>query len=222
MLRTVKRHAERLELDTSHFTHQRTWSDAALRDAVTTSGTWTEVVESLGLVESGESRARVKGHAVRLGLDVAHLQSTTPKPARDELHELRPTKDRLRAAAESIAITWFTIRGIAVAMPTEPSTYDLLATTAGGVRRVQVKSGTRATPTGGYVVIVGRRPYSVERNGNLVPYDPDDLDFFFVVEGGGGILLIPVAAIAGRTMIDTAGHSAYRVGDASSLLAEAA
>jgi hypothetical protein len=209
-------------LDTTHFTHQRTWSDAALRSAVSTSATWAEVVESLGLVESGESRTRVKGHAVRLGLDVAHLQPQLSKPAREDLHDLRPTRDRLRAAAESIATTWFTLRSLPVAMPTEPSAYDLLVTTGSGVGRVRVKSGTRATAAGGYVVTVRRRPYSAERSGNLVPYDPDDLDFFFVVEGGGGLLLIPVAAIAGRTMIDTAAHTTYRVGDASSMLAEAA
>ncbi len=222
MLRVVRRHAERLRLDTSHFTHQRTWSDTALWSAISTSSTWAGVVESLGLVESGDSRARVKGHAVRLGLDVTHLQSEASKPGRDDLHDLQPTKDRLRAAAESIAITWFTLRGIPVAMPTVPTAYDLLVTTVGSVSRVQVKSGTRATTAGGFVVTVGRRPYSAERNGNLVPYDPDDLDFFFIVEGGGGLLLIPIRAIAGRTMIDTAAHSAFRVGDASSLLAGAA
>lgn len=221
MLRLVRRHAERLQLDTTHFTHQRTWSDAALRSAISISSTWAEVVESLGLVESGDSRARVKGHAVRLGLDVAHLQPQVSKLARDDLHHLQPTKDRLRAAAESIATTWFTLRGIPVAMPTVPTVYDLLVTSAGSVSRVQVKSGTRATAAGGYVVTVGHRPYSTERSGSLVPYDPDDLDFFFIVEGGG-LLLIPITAIAGRTMIDTAAHSAFRVGDASSLLAEAA
>lgn len=222
MLRSVRRHAERLQLDTTHFTHQRMWSDAALRSAISTNSTWAGVVESLGLAESGDSRARVKGHAVRLGLDVTHLQPRVSKPARDDLHDLHPTRDRLRAAAESIATTWFTLRGIPVAMPTVPTAYDLLVTIASSVSRVQVKSGTRATAAGGYVVTVGHRPYSTERRGNLVPYDPDDLDFFFIVEGGGGLLLIPITAIAGRTMIDTAAHSAYRVGDASSLLAEAA
>ena len=66
VLRTVKRHAERLQLDTAHFS-QRTWSDRQLWEALTAARTWSDVVTEMGLTDRGETRVRVKGHAVRLG-----------------------------------------------------------------------------------------------------------------------------------------------------------
>jgi hypothetical protein len=74
VLRTVKRHAERLRLDTAHFS-QRTWSDRELCEAVAAASTWSDALSELGLTDRGETRVRVKGHAVRLGLDVSHLNA---------------------------------------------------------------------------------------------------------------------------------------------------
>ncbi|MFG1814163.1 hypothetical protein ACGFIF_10390 [Kribbella sp. NPDC049174] len=74
VIRTVKRHAARLELDTSHFTGQRRWSDQLLREAVPASSCWADVLAGLGVIDNGENRVRVKGHAIRLGLDCTHLK----------------------------------------------------------------------------------------------------------------------------------------------------
>jgi hypothetical protein len=222
MLRSVKRHVERLGLDTTHFTHQRAWSDADLRQAVNGASTWSDVLVQLGLTDRGESRARVKGHALRLGLDTAHLQPPPNAPLPSEVHRLRPMLNKLRFAAESIAIAWFTFRGVPVAIPTEPRSYDFLATFAGVVNRIQVKSSTQRSCAGGYLVAVGHRPYSAEKEGGLVPYDPDELDFFFIVSGEGRLFLIPMSVVAGKVSIETSAYSQYRVGDAASLFEAAA
>jgi len=48
-MRVVKRHVARLGLDTSHFTGQRTWSDATLKRAVSRAVSWNELLAAIGL-----------------------------------------------------------------------------------------------------------------------------------------------------------------------------
>src|SRR5690242_14782285 len=73
-IRVVKRHVALLGLDTSHFTGQRTWSDAALKRAAAQAYSWNELLGSIGIKSrSGDERTRVKAHAHRLGLDLSHL-----------------------------------------------------------------------------------------------------------------------------------------------------
>ena len=50
-LRVVKRRAALLGLDTSHFTGQRTWSDAALKRAAAHTHSWNELLAAIGEVE---------------------------------------------------------------------------------------------------------------------------------------------------------------------------
>ena len=108
-----------------------------------------------------------------------------------------------------------------MAIPAEPRVYDLLVTFADGIKRVQVKSSVCRTRTGTWQVIVGRRPYSLDKTASVAPYDPDSLDLFFVVDGDGAIYLLPSCVVAGRTRISIRGYAQYLVGDASSLLAAA-
>lgn len=156
-----------------------------------------------------------------MGLEALHLQQPLSPPLSPDLRELRPTLAKLRAAAEPIAIAWFVFRGVPVAVPTEPSSYDLLATLPSGAQRVQVKTGTRRTDTGGFVVTVGRR-YSADESGNVAPYDPDEIDYFFIVDGEGALYLVPMSVLAGKIAIDTRAYQQYRLGDASSLFTTAA
>ncbi|HEX6196945.1 MAG TPA: hypothetical protein VFZ37_13615 [Jiangellaceae bacterium] len=57
---------------------------------------------------------------------------------------------------------------------------------------------------------------------SIAPYGPDVVDYFFIVDGAGALYLIPSSVLGGRTRINVGAYAAYRVGDASSLLAEAA
>ena len=74
VIRRVKRGAARLDLDVSHFKVTRTWDDLQLRRAVTDGQSWDDVFAALGLqTPRKETRVRVAGHALRLGLDLRHL-----------------------------------------------------------------------------------------------------------------------------------------------------
>jgi hypothetical protein len=215
----IRRHAARLNLDTSHFSGKRRWSEGDLVSAVDQASSWADVTRFLGISDTSEGRLRLRGCAVRLGLDLTRLErargvaSLVPQPATPQAKAAF-----LRIAAESIAIAWFAVRGMPVAIPAEPRLYDLLVTFADGIKRVQVKSSISRTRTGTWQVVVGRRPYSLDKTANVAPYDPDSIDYFFVVDGNGAIYLLPSRVVAGRTRISIRRYAEYLVGDASSLL----
>jgi hypothetical protein len=217
-VRALKKHADRLALDTAHFTGQRHWSDRRLREVMRDATCWADVIAGLGVSDGKESRVRIKGHAMRLGLDCTVLRpSESPRPAAEPL-QLPARPEMLRAAAPALATAWFTLHGCAVALPMEPEVYDLLVTTPHGVQRVQVKSSERPGRSGRWEVGIGRRPYVLDKTAAKMPYDPDDIDLFFVVLGDGSLYLIPSSVLAGRVRVYVDTYTAYRVGDAASLL----
>ena len=214
-IRIVKRHVSRLGLDTSHFSGQRRWSDAQLRRAVASAYSWSELLSELGLIhDSTDDRIRVKAHSARLGLDLHRLdpphKGVTAQP------EFKPDIKHLRDAGTSIAAMWFLLCGYNTSLPMEPTIYDLLVSMPDGIKRVQVKTTTYNND--GRVVQVGRRPYSVGNRARLVPYDPDQVDFFFIVDGDLTMYLIPSRVIAGRVGILLGNYSEFIVGSASLLM----
>jgi hypothetical protein len=218
VVRTIKRHASRLELDTSHFTGQRRWSDTKLRQVMLGATCWADVLTGLGVVDNAENRVRVKGHSARLRLDTTHLKTPHAPPTGGDQFAQSFRPEMLRYAASAVAMAWFSLRGCAVALPTEPQEYDLLVTTAKGIQRVQVKTCAARDSKGRWQVGVGRRPYVLDKSAGKMPYDPDSLDLFFILLGDGSIYLIPSHVLAGRVGIDAAAYAPYRVGDASSLM----
>ncbi|MGW6194896.1 group I intron-associated PD-(D/E)XK endonuclease [Kribbella sp. NPDC055110] len=217
-VRSLKKHAERLALDTAHFTGQRQWSDRKLREVMKDATCWADVIVGLGVSDGTESRVRIKGHAMRLGLDCTALRSSdSPRPAAEPL-QLPARPEMLRAAAPALAMAWFTLHGCAVALPMEPEVYDLLVTTTNGIQRVQIKSSERPGSNGHWQVGIGRRPYVLDKSATKMPYDPDDIDLFFIVLGDGSLYVIPSSVVAGRVSIYADTYARYRVGDASSLL----
>jgi hypothetical protein len=120
--RTIRRRAAFLGLDTSHFRGNRSWPDAVLRNAVTDSRTWDEVLTRLGLSSrAGGERTLVKAHALR-------------------------------------------------------------------------------------------------NNALLVPYDPEVIDLFFIVDGDLTIYVIPSRVVGGRTRILLRSYKKYIVGNAAGLI----
>lgn len=105
----------------------------------------------------------VKAHAIRLGLDLAHLEAPVARSC--DPAEIKPDLRYLRDAATSIAASWFSLCGFNVAIPLEPAIYDLLVAMPEGIRRVQVKT-TTCFGKHGWTVVVGRRPYSVATGNN--------------------------------------------------------
>lgn len=214
-IRVVKRHVARLGLDTSHFTGQRRWSDAQLRRAAAAAYSWPELMLDLGLVpNSTDERTRIKAHAIRLGIDLSRLN--VPHTDLAAPLEFKPDIKHLRVAGTAIAAMWFLLCGYNASIPMEPTIYDLLVSTPDGVKRVQVKTTTHYSD--GWAVQVGRRPYSVGNRGRLVPYDPELVDFFFILDGELTMYVIPSRVIAGRVGILLRNYTEYIVGSAADLM----
>ncbi|MGK2316568.1 group I intron-associated PD-(D/E)XK endonuclease [Gordonia rhizosphera] len=199
-IRSVRSRADRLGIDYGHFRGQRRWTDDELRSAIASAETWTAVTAELGLC--GESvTATVKGHAVRLGLDVAHLAGE-----RSSVHPAgtRPRIDHLDRAGSLLAAAWFALSGHDVSWPLEPSRYDLLVSTSDGIRRVQVKTTT---------VRVGHtwKVYLSTAHRERKTYDPDEIDDFFVIAGDLAYYLIPVSAVGGLHAIHLSAYDRFRL-----------
>jgi hypothetical protein len=104
-----------------------------------------------------------------------------------------------------------------VAIPVEPAVYDLLVRSPEGIKRVQVKTTTYYSKDG-WTVPVSRRPYSIGNRERRVPYDPELIDWFFIVDGDLNIYLIPSRVLAGRIAILLHTYTTYIVGNAAGLM----
>jgi hypothetical protein len=199
-MRSVRSHADCLGVDHSHFVGQRRWSEDGLRAAVLSAESWSEVIETLGL-QAATDVALVKGHAARLGLDIAHLMDSAPAPLPNGF---RPDSSQLGRAGSLLAAAWFTLCGLAVSWPLEPCRYDLLVGTDGGFRRVQVKTTT---------VRVGAtwKVYLSKSDRGRRTYDPDEIDDFFVIAADSSSYLIPAVAVGGLHAIHLSAYEPYRV-----------
>ena len=222
-VRIVRRRAAALGLDWSHFRGKRRWSDTQLKQAIAECRSWPELLSRLGLSEnSGNIKPHIKSHAVRLGLDTKHLNMLShagrqPVEAAAEESDLKAQRKYLRVAAETLAAAWFVLRGCTVSFPIAPTTYDLLADTPDGLRRVQVKTTTFASK-GGWMASVGHHPDTHSKKGRLLAYDPEKIDLFFIIDGDMTLYLIPSRAIAGRVSILLRTYRKYTVGHARGLL----
>jgi hypothetical protein len=222
-IRLVRRHAERLNLDASHFRGKRRWSDAQLRQAVIEGRSWQEVISRLGLTTGYGATTHIKSHTVRLGLDTSHLSRLShtgrlPSEPPAQASDLKAQLKYLRVGAGTLAATWFALRGCAVSLPIEPTRYDLLAQTPEGIRRVQVKTTTCNSSKDGWTASVGHHPDTHSKKGHRLAYDPDEIDLFFIVDGDMTMYLIPSRAIAGRVGILLRTYRKYIVGNARGLL----
>ena len=199
-LRSVRSHAERLEVDHGHFTEQRRWSDAELRTAVAGAGSWPDVTVALGL-KGGSATTTVKGHAARLGLEADHLDKA-PAPA--QASRLAPDTAHLGRAGALLAAGWYTLCGANVSWPLEPARYDLLVGAGAGIRRVQVKTTT--TREGGSWKVY----LSTSRQGRTL-YSADEIDEFFIVDGDLSYYVIPLGAARGVHAVHLSAYERFRV-----------
>lgn len=90
-----------------------------------------------------------------------------------------------------------------------------------GIKRIQVKTTTYKGKDG-WMARVGRRPYSVGNRARLIPYDPDLVDFFFILDGDLAMYLIPSRDLAGRVVILLRNYAKYVVGDAGFVMKSSA
>lgn len=218
--RRIKKDVLRLGIDVSHFKGTRTWNDAQLIRAVADAKSWDEVYTALGLLTPSKgTRVRVEGNAMRLGLDLKHLDVRAAKLATEAKWQVDPM--RLRDCAAPLAAAWFMTRSCTVSFPQEGAVYDLIVDPPNGpILRVQVKSTIRKPSELG-TVGVSHRPYSVKNLGPRLPYDPKVIDYFFIVDGECNLYLIPSQVIAGKLEITLRTYKEYIVGNVNGLLGTA-
>lgn len=209
-LRSVRRRADDLGLDYSHFRGQRRWTDQDLTDAVSESAGWAEVADRLGL-RGGSWAPTLKGHAIRLELSTDHL--CPPRRPADSFRDL-PAPEMLRRAAPMMAAAWFTLCRYDVSWPLEPCAYDLVVITGGAPQRIQVKSSTRKVGAS-WVAGIGQSGRASS------PYDPDDVDAFFIVDGDLQFYLIPTQVVGGLTSVSLASYDQFKVAQRWSVSEEA-
>lgn len=191
-----------------------------LRSAISTSRTWDEAIEDLGFSSnSGSIRSFLKSQAVRVGIDYSHLtaeQPATPPGLRPSCPE--PSLEYLRSAGESIAAAWFTWSGCTVSLPVEPAVYDLLCELPDGIKRVQVKT-TTFNGKNGWEANVGHKPHGGKGRRPHAPYEPGDIDLFFILDGEFSMYLIPAAALAGAVKVILRTYKPYIIGSARGFMA---
>ena len=185
-LRSVRDHADRLELRYAHFTGQRRWSNDELATAVARSDSWSQVARTLGL-SGASSQTALKGHAARLGIDTSHMSRPKEPPAGGFMP--RPVAEHLARSGEMLAAGWFSLCGFRVSWPMDPCRYDLVVERDGEFLRIQVKT-TRSHRGGSWVVGLASNSTA-----QLV-YDPDEIDYFFVIRRGAAVL--PAAVLVRR------------------------
>lgn len=201
-IKSVRARADKLGLDYGHFRGQRRWSDDDLREAVAQESSWPDVAMRLGLC-GGSAVATLKGHAARLRVDAAHL--VQDPPPLEDVHEA-PDLTNLCRAGSMLGAAWLTLCGYDVSWPLEPCCYDLMAQRAGNILRVQVKT-TRLRVGDSWKV-------SLSTGGSEHrTYDPDQIDYFFIVDGDLSYYLIPVAAVGGLKAIHLSNYSGFRVSE---------
>jgi len=205
--RSVRRHAERLGLDATHFTGQRRWSEGDLATAVAESRTWAQVQDKLGLSGGGSATA-LRGHALRLGIDVGHFDRAATPP--DEYVRPTPRRENLGKAGSLLAASWFTMCDYTVTWPLEPARYDLVVGRHGELSRVQVKTCRRRSR--GWQVSLTTSGHPTGGHHERTHYGPDEIDSFFIIDGDLNYYLIPFATVGGLTGISLSAYQAFRVG----------
>jgi hypothetical protein len=199
-LRAAQVEAERVGLSSAHFTGQRRWTEDQLVRAVRDSTTWTAVRSRLGL-SGGSSTAALKGHALRLHLDTEHLSR---RARRAEGVPPHPSVENLSRAGTIVAAAWFELAGERVSWPLEPCRYDLLVWRGDGACRVQVKTTTQRSGTPREIRL------SCTDSGRA-PYDPDEIDAFFLIDGDLRCYLIPIAVVGGYLTINLSAYPEFEL-----------
>ena len=198
-IKSVRSRAEDLGVDFQHFSAAGTMTESRLRNAISRSSDWTDVVRLLRLTgHSAEKSARA--HAARLDIDTSRLreaEATDPAPSAE------PDIVNLHRAGSLLAAAWYTLAGYDVSWPLEPCRYDLLATVDGHVRRLQVKTSTSRVGSTWKVYL------STSRADRAI-YGLDEIDDFFIIDGDLNCYLIPLAVVGGLHAIHLSAYQQYR------------
>ena len=141
----------------------------------------------------------MRAHALRLGLDVAHLQ-TAARPTGTDVPAPSPSLDNLRHAAPLMAAASLRMRGHPVSWPLEPARYDLLVDLEGHLVRVQVKTTTHRQEGRWTVWLSSTSP-------TRTVYASDEVDAFYVIDGDMTHYWLPIDRVAGFQAVALTAYS---------------
>lgn len=206
--------ANTLDIGYSHF-RSILATDRRLREVVTTCRDWDTALTLLGYAKgSGTARATVRKHCNRLGIDTSHLLRSAPRP-REHLadSDLAPKPEHLRNAGPYLVLFAFNAAGTPAALAPEGAAYDVLADFgAGGVKRIQVKTGTGKN-AGSWVCRLSRSEYDRLGHGGhrQAVYSAEEIDYFACIDGDLQLYLIPVTVVEGLASINLRKYEPYIV-----------
>jgi hypothetical protein len=229
----IRAHAARIGVDTSHLDSRVrtevspalitptgvTIRPDALREATMGARSWAEVNRRLGLPEaSGGAYKRIQRLAADAGIDTSHMLgknwNRVPVKALPVPFASEYDPANLHRVGAAVATAWFIARGYMVSLPVEPARYDLIAESDAGLQRVQVKTGSNSSR-----VHITRAAYgagkmhpSTGKYGRR-PYEPGEIDLFFIYLAMGAKYLIPLSAVQGLRTLALARYADYRLPD---------
>ncbi|MFU8874009.1 group I intron-associated PD-(D/E)XK endonuclease [Micromonospora sp. SL4-19] len=212
--KSLRKRADSLGLGYSHlygngYRHPviKAVGDDRLRELVPQCRSWNHLAQEIGYANSrqGGWRPKLAARIEALGLSVEHFQGRGFNGlvpfANEPTFTADPRPQRLRVAATGKAIAWFSERGYVVSLPVEPAVYDLIVDSPNGFDRVQVKSSTTADRSVQFTRTVYDNRQPGQKSSGYVrsaPYEPGDIDYFFVVLGDGSMYLLPYDVIGRR------------------------
>ena len=164
-------------------------------------------------LEPGRGRAGPVGGSSSSRSRVTHCGSAST-PSTSAQSTQVPTRspadgfdlEHLPRAGGLIAAAWLTLCGYEVSWPLEPCRYDLIAARGrpGAARPGQDHSvPTRQGSWSGQPV--NRRSAAADA------YDPDDIDYFFIIDGDLDYYLIPVTVVGGLSTINLSAYQQFRL-----------
>lgn len=90
------------------------------------------------------------------------------------------------------AIGWFTSCGYHVSIPlTDSQAYDLVVDIEGVLCKVQVKTTTQRAASRVFVTELRTKGGNKSGNGRVKFFEPDEVDYLFILTGDGSNFLIP-------------------------------
>jgi hypothetical protein len=113
----------------------------------------------------------------------------------------------------AIAIAWFAQNGYRVSIPlTDSQDYDLVVEYEGHFHGVQVKTTYHRRETGNYLLNLRVTGGNRSGTGRIKYFNPDVVDYLFVVTDMGEKYFIPSSAISARNAISLCDkYAEYRV-----------
>lgn len=199
---------------------ERTYTDEELAAAVEVARTWRGVLCGLGFVATSAKAIRSVGsHAERIGADYSHFRvqrSWTDEQLWQAIEEadgwsnvvarlnLEGSSAVVTLKGHAVGVAWFAMCGHEVSWRIEPARCDLLVWVASQAHRVRVKLMVARAGSGG-----ARVSFNLGRQQR--PYDPDEIDDFFIIDGELNFYLVLAAVVSGRHMMHLAAHELFLV-----------